>query len=330
MSGKPLSSLSHLQLIKLAKKTIIPPLKPHYYKGQLGKVCVVGGCLDYTGAPYFSAHAAALFGCDLTHVLCEYNAAQVIKGYTPNLMVHPYLNYKENDKNIQLIKRMQCVVVGPGLGRRDNTPDNTLDNMYRNVVEIIEYCIDHMIPLILDADALYLLSNDLEYRDRLCAKLSSNDSSKNTILTPNIIELKRLLSTYPDLYKKFSNLVILEKGETDRIKLLHKDGTTTELHNNESGSWKRVGGQGDTLTGVLATLLSWCNVIENNSSIKVEADDENDGKLLKDHNEYRLLACYVASTVVRNCSKLAYKEHGRSMQTTDLNDNVGRVYNEMF
>jgi NAD(P)H-hydrate repair Nnr-like enzyme with NAD(P)H-hydrate dehydratase domain len=34
-------------------------------QGQLGRVAVIGGSEDYTGAPYFSAMASAKLGCDM-------------------------------------------------------------------------------------------------------------------------------------------------------------------------------------------------------------------------------------------------------------------------
>lgn len=34
-------------------------------KGQLGRVAVIGGSEDYTGAPYFSAMASARLGADM-------------------------------------------------------------------------------------------------------------------------------------------------------------------------------------------------------------------------------------------------------------------------
>ena len=33
--------------------------------GQMGRVAVIGGSEDYTGAPYFSAMASARLGCDM-------------------------------------------------------------------------------------------------------------------------------------------------------------------------------------------------------------------------------------------------------------------------
>ena len=67
------------------------PLDPTAHKGRRGKVAVVGGCAEYTGAPYFAAMAALRCGADLAHVFCAEAAAPVIKSYSPELIVHPYM-----------------------------------------------------------------------------------------------------------------------------------------------------------------------------------------------------------------------------------------------
>lgn len=36
-----------------------------FRKGQMGRVAVIGGSEDYTGAPYFSAMASARLGADM-------------------------------------------------------------------------------------------------------------------------------------------------------------------------------------------------------------------------------------------------------------------------
>lgn len=33
---------------------IIPKLSPDFYKGQAGRICIIGGSADYTGAPYYA------------------------------------------------------------------------------------------------------------------------------------------------------------------------------------------------------------------------------------------------------------------------------------
>jgi ATP-dependent NAD(P)H-hydrate dehydratase len=48
---------THIQIINEFKK-VIPPLRASLYKGQAGKIVVVGGSAEYTGAPYYSAMAA--------------------------------------------------------------------------------------------------------------------------------------------------------------------------------------------------------------------------------------------------------------------------------
>lgn len=72
-------------------KDLIPELSLQSHKGQLGRVAIIGGSQEYTGAPYFSAMAALRTGVDLVHVFCDQSASFVIKSYSPELIVHPYL-----------------------------------------------------------------------------------------------------------------------------------------------------------------------------------------------------------------------------------------------
>ena len=39
-------------------KRMVPPLTSKLHKGQLGKIGVIGGCLEYTGAPFYAGIAA--------------------------------------------------------------------------------------------------------------------------------------------------------------------------------------------------------------------------------------------------------------------------------
>lgn len=50
-------------MIKMIKQCI-PPLDNTRHKGQAGRIGVVGGSLEYTGAPYF-AGISALRVCDI-------------------------------------------------------------------------------------------------------------------------------------------------------------------------------------------------------------------------------------------------------------------------
>lgn len=79
------------KLLKLSR-TVIPRLTDSKHKGQYGRIGVVGGSLEYTGAPYFAAISSLKVGADLAHVFCQKEAAVVIKSYSPELIVHPNLD----------------------------------------------------------------------------------------------------------------------------------------------------------------------------------------------------------------------------------------------
>lgn len=329
-----LSRLSHKELIALAKQRCIPPLLPTFYKGQSGgRVCIIGGCEDYTGAPYFSANATALMGCDLTHVICERSAATVIKSYTPNLMVHPYLRdngqKSEMDKIKSLLSRMFALVIGPGLGRDPA--------MLASVKEIIQYVLIErkgMVPIVIDADGLFLISQDAEVRQML-----KKFPAGRIVLTPNVVEFKRISDaiakdlnidadsvTLRDNAKMGHfisdtlNCVLVQKGREDVIFSPNNDFVLT---NKQTGSNKRVGGQGDTLTGTIGCMLSYSVSMHD---LKV-TDPQGEPLSWVD---CALLSCYSGTTITRECSRLAFAEKARAMQTSDLNDRVGLVYAKIF
>lgn len=352
-----LKNKSQRELIELSK-SIVQPLLPHYYKGQSGKIAVIGGCEDYTGAPYFASSASALIGSDLSHVICEKQAAPIIKTYSPDLMVHPYLydlenpiiekvipssvleelksidlkdlvkpSFKSLDNVIEdrvlpkvmgLINRCDLFVIGPGFGR------DYL--MVKSMIKIIEQIKVANKPMILDADALYIVSLD--------PNIVKNYSK--AILTPNLIEFERIgeklglpsilkerdsdkiIDTTKQLSKLLGDVTIIRKGEVEII-------ATGDDHlvNSARGSSRRVGGQGDTLTGCLATFVNWSYHYQSNYW-----DIGATTKLTP--NEGILLASFAASSIVRHASNKAFKVHGRSMQTSNIQSFLGETYNEFF
>eukprot|EP01083_Nonionella_stella_P297766 1010955_1 len=170
-------------------KEIIPKLSLLKHKGQDGRLCVIGGSLEYTGAPYFTGRSALRCGADLVHIICDKQASTAIKSYCPELMVAPYLDCTSqtimNDLDMfmkQSLPRMHSIIAGPGLGRNENIMQSTSS--------IITQSLKHKIPMVLDGDALWLLSQ-VKYRDVLKANIHSN-----VILTPNAMEFRRLWINY--------------------------------------------------------------------------------------------------------------------------------------
>ncbi|KAL9274310.1 ATP-dependent (S)-NAD(P)H-hydrate dehydratase-like protein, partial [Drosera capensis] len=120
------------------------------------KVAVIGGCREYTGAPYFAAISALKIGADLSHVFCTKDAAPIIKSYSPELIVHPVLEesygIRDEDKIsvstrvlaevIKWMERFECIVIGPGLGRDPFLMDC--------VSEIMRHARQLNIPIVID------------------------------------------------------------------------------------------------------------------------------------------------------------------------------------
>lgn len=304
-------------------KQMIPPLLPHFHKGQLGRVGVVGGSEDYTGAPYFSANASALLGADLSHVICEPQAAQVIKTYSPNLMVHPYMRQTEHSQSAAslvsytvhrvatLLGRLHAVVVGPGLGRDPV--------MQKSALGIILEAKKRSLPVVIDADALLLI---IEHPEIV-------RGYKYAVLTPNVVEFARLCKAQgidaaegdpatvcQRLAKSLGGVTVIQKGAKDYI----SSGKATVVC-NVPGGLKRSGGQGDTLTGSLGTFLAWKKAYQDRIW-------NHDGSLSDD--DLVTLAAYGASALTRTCSRLAFEKKGRALQAIDLSIEIPSAFIELF
>jgi ATP-dependent NAD(P)H-hydrate dehydratase len=242
----------------------------------------------------------------------------VIKTYSPNLMVHPYMRQEKNlganetidsvsDQVIGMLDRLHVVVIGPGLGRDPS--------MQETCARVITEAKKKNISFVLDADGLYLAQTRPELVQ----------GYKECILTPNVVEFGRLAkskdidTTKEDptklcekLAKAFGGVTIIQKGKVDYI----SNGQQTLISDGEGGL-KRSGGQGDTLTGSLATLLAYRKAY-------LDKIWDHEGDMQPD--ELLTYAAYGGSAITRECSRLAFKEKGRSLQAADLTDHVHTAF----
>lgn len=322
VSEAKMSSAARTMLAKVRK--LVPPMLEKFHKGQLGRVAVIGGSADYTGAPYFSAMASARLGCDLSYVFCEPSAAPTIKSYSPNLMVSPILRstvsisqaQKEKEPSgeelakpiLDMLPRLHVLVIGPGLGRDIITQ--------KQVKAVIKAAKEHNppIPMVLDADALWIVQTDPDLIR----------GHKECILTPNVVEFGRLAKSVGmdvtsdpekaclELSKILGGVCIIQKGAVDYI----SQGVDTTVSEFEGGL-KRAGGQGDTLTGSLGTFLAWREVYHE----KLWDIGEEMSRA-----ETLLAAAFGGSAITRECSRRAFAKNQRALQASDLTDEVHTAF----
>ncbi|EAU90481.2 YjeF domain-containing protein [Coprinopsis cinerea okayama7 len=318
-------------------KRIIPPLDGSLHKGQSGRVGVLGGALDYTGAPFFAAFSALRFGVDLSHVICAPTAAGAIKSYSPDLIVHPILNESSSVDKVKselqsLLSRLHVLVVGPGLGR-----EPYMQSYARLAISLVR---ERGMYLVLDADALFLVGHDL----------SIIKGYRRAVLTPNVVEFKRLseqVGVDPDappderagvVSRMLGGVTVLQKGAKDIISVdttgeeadlsaSHIEGADAEKEKiketiavDVEGGLKRCGGQGDVLSGCVGTFMAWGKCYESGVY--------GDGTVPT--SRVPLLAAVAGSMVTRTTSRRAYAKSGRSLITQDLLSEAGPAFEECF
>jgi ATP-dependent NAD(P)H-hydrate dehydratase len=218
------------------------------------------------------------------------------------------------DKVIAMLPRLHVLIIGPGLGRDPA--------MQETCARVIAEARRRGVPFVLDADGLQLAQ---ERGDEL---LKGCDGC---ILTPNVVEFGRLCRArgvqlaggakedegemrekVAELARSFGGVTVLAKGNVDYI----SNGRTTLVSGGEGGR-KRSGGQGDTLTGILGTLLAWRKAY-------LEKLWEHDGDISSEDS--LALVAFAGSAITRECSRLAFVEKGRSLQAGDLTEKVHQAF----
>jgi ATP-dependent NAD(P)H-hydrate dehydratase len=274
----------------------------------------------------------------------------VIKTYSPNLMVHPLMRQtpsppsspgEDTDAShiaepiIAMLPRLHVLVVGPGLGR-----DRL---MHDTAAVVLRAARDKGVPAVLDADALQIVQRDP----------GLVRGWRGAVLTPNVVEFGRLCGALgvdaeggsakdvqgkeggggdgnhvadttkvEALARVLGGVTIIQKGKEDYI----SNGETT-LTVDLAGGRKRSGGQGDTLTGAIATFLAWRKAYLDRLW---EPPGGGEGEERLGEHELVGLAAFGASAITKECSRLAFVKRGRSLQASDLTDEVHTAFLNLF
>jgi len=112
-----------------------------------------------------------------------------------------------------------------------------------------------------------------------------------------------------ELSKILGGVCIIQKGAVDYI----SQGLDTIISDFQGGL-KRAGGQGDTLTGSLGTFLAWRSIYHEGLW------DVGEGKMSRE--ETLLVAAFGGSAITRECSRRAFEKRQRSLQASDLTEEV--------
>ncbi len=222
-------------------------------KGDHGRVVIIGGSREFSGAPALTAYAALRMGIDLAIILAPEKTALSIKAQRPDFIAIPlegdYLTYNHINEILKYCERANIVILGPGVGTRDET--------VKTCIEILEKIVPTGKYVIIDADGIKALALTERY----------DLVKSNVILTPHEGEFKLLTKeSLPkdllDKIEKFKEIVrskfqggtILLKGNVDLV----SNGYKVKI-NYTGNPGMTIGGTGDVLTGIVAGVLRMIN-----------------------------------------------------------------------
>ena len=217
---------------------ILQPRQKHNYKGSFGHALLVAGSKTKGGAAILSAKAAMRSGLGLLTMGIPDSLLYAMQVSCPEAM--SIVLGKEEITSVPTIDVYTSIGIGPGIGVGKSST-----NFLKTLIQ------DSKVPLLLDADALNILSENKTWLSFI---------PQNSIFTPHIGEFKRLILNSDDSFdrleaqiefsKKFECIVIL-KGPNSQVSL--PDGRV--YFNSTGNPGMATAGSGDVLSGLITGLL---------------------------------------------------------------------------
>ncbi|MEM3383262.1 MAG: NAD(P)H-hydrate dehydratase [Nitrososphaerales archaeon] len=225
------------------------PRSKYSKKGDFGRLLIVGGSKEYSGAPTLAALAALRTGIDIVIIASPKSVADVIRSFSPNLIVtklkDDYLTSKDIPELKSLAERCTSILVGPGLGLEEETKIAVLSFMKETGKDK---------PMLVDADALKALSEEPTCLKNYPTIITPHAGEFEIVTHSKIAPPEKLKDRIEQVLReaKKMGLTILLKAHTDII----SNGVNYKI-NLTGNPGMTVGGTGDVLSGIAATLLAW-------------------------------------------------------------------------
>ena len=211
-------------------------------KGDFGKVGILGGSINYSGAIKLATMSLASLrsGCGLVKVIIP---DEIVSSLSPVLLEQTLFPYKNLEDIKKSIKDLDSLAIGMGWGSNENhlpILKDILENFQGN--------------LVIDADGLNTLVNHVEIL---------RTSQANIVLTPHLKEFSRLTSLSIEEIEKNKMEIAKSFAKENHVILLLKGSTTIVTNGidvyliNYGTPGMATSGSGDVLSGILAGLLGY-------------------------------------------------------------------------
>ncbi len=148
---------------------LMPKRRSDGNKGTFGKVLVIAGFETMAGAALLSARAALETGAGMVKLLSPAENRSIIQTAVPELLYGVPADLEKS------LSWADVVIIGPGLGQKEEARETLFCLLQKG---------EH--PLVIDADALNLISSDLDLQE------AAKTYAYPMIFTPHMMELSRL------------------------------------------------------------------------------------------------------------------------------------------
>lgn len=223
-------------------KKVITKRSSDTHKGDYGRILLIGGGENYGGAIIMSTSGAVNSGAGLTAVATHPVNLTALHARLPEAM---FIDWRDA-KLANLIKNMDVVVCGPGLGMSD---------LAKQIMVILRRCTSEKKTVVLDASALDLISQD---------KSLLPTNAGHLILTPHQMEWQRLSQIRIPFQTDSANIDALNQLIPDSNAMLVLKSNHTHIYDGKGQVFVNplgnpgmaTGGMGDTLAGIIGGFVA--------------------------------------------------------------------------
>lgn len=220
-------------------KSLYRPLKTDAHKGTQGHALIIAGSYGKMGAAVLCSRAALTSGCGLVTAFIPRCGYQILQSAFPEAMVITG-PHEESITDIKIDFSPSAIGIGPGIGQDEKT-----QSAFAKFLSAVHS------PLVIDADALNILSSSRELFEKL---------PPQTILTPHPKEFERLVGQWgmeteriekaKHLSAKYDLILVLKGAPTQ---IVYRESILVNTTGNPALA---TAGSGDVLTGIITGLLA--------------------------------------------------------------------------
>jgi len=246
--GFPAQALAHVKPMIYAYDNSdldkLPKRVNNSNKGTYGRVAVIAGSKNMSGAAFLCSKAAYSTGAGLVKIYTHESNRTILQSQLPEAVMMTYDDYEGALACIEdALQWATVIVVGPGLG-----VDTVSERM------LYELLMNAEVPMVVDADALNILSNNIELL---------RTSSVQIIMTPHMKEMSRLIQRPVEEIAKNRFAIAREFAKKMQVTLVLKDAKSIATNGGQQtymnlagNNGMSTGGSGDVLAGIIAGMLA--------------------------------------------------------------------------